>query len=35
MPVTIPVTRAHLVAEGLGPSFVNYMATWPGFVAAE
>ena len=35
LPVTTPVSRAHLVAEGLGPSFVNYMATWPGFVAAE
>ncbi|OXE35326.1 MAG: NADH:flavin oxidoreductase [Phenylobacterium zucineum] len=34
-PVTLPVSRAHLVAEGLGPNFVNYMATWPGFVAAE
>ena len=27
-----PVTRAHLVAEGLGPKFVDYMATWKGFV---
>jgi 2,4-dienoyl-CoA reductase-like NADH-dependent reductase (Old Yellow Enzyme family) len=29
---TLPVTRAHLVAEGLGPKFVDYMATWKGFV---
>ncbi|WP_243445740.1 NADH:flavin oxidoreductase [Polymorphobacter arshaanensis] len=28
----LPVTRAHLVAEGLGPVFVDYMATWKGFV---
>ncbi|WP_374280265.1 NADH:flavin oxidoreductase [Novosphingobium sp.] len=27
-----PVTRAHLRAEGLGPGFVEYMATWKGFV---
>ncbi|MCA6302837.1 MAG: NADH:flavin oxidoreductase, partial [Phenylobacterium sp.] len=31
-PVSLPVTRAHLEAEGLGPAFVNYMATWAGFV---
>jgi len=28
------VTREHLRQEGLGEAFVNYMATWPGFVAA-
>ena len=28
----IPVTRAHLQAEGLGEAFVNYMASWKGFV---
>lgn len=27
-----PVTRAHLAAEGLSPAFVDYMATWKGFV---
>ena len=27
-----PVTRAHLAAEGLGEAFLNYMATWKGFV---
>ena len=25
-------TRAHLAAEGLGDAFLNYMATWKGFV---
>ncbi len=30
--VSLPVTRAHLEAEGLGPAFVNYMSTWAGFV---
>ena len=33
--VTLPVTRAHLVAEGLGPKFVDYMATWKGFVSED
>lgn len=27
-----PVTRAHLRAEGLGEAFVDYMASWKGFV---
>ncbi|MFM8754424.1 MAG: NADH:flavin oxidoreductase [Phenylobacterium sp.] len=31
-PVSLPVTRAHLEAEGLGPPFVTYMSTWAGFV---
>jgi 2,4-dienoyl-CoA reductase-like NADH-dependent reductase (Old Yellow Enzyme family) len=31
---SLPVTRDHLRAEGLGPAFVDYMATWKGFVAA-
>lgn len=30
--VATPVTRAHLQAEGLGPAFVDYMASWKGFV---
>ena len=30
---SLPVSRAHLVAEGLGPRFVDYMSTWKGFVA--
>ena len=31
-PASLPVSRAHLEAEGLGPTFVNYMSTWAGFV---
>lgn len=31
-PASLPVPRAHLEAEGLGPAFVNYMSTWAGFV---
>ena len=30
----LPVTREHLAAQGLGPKFIDYMATWDGFVAA-
>lgn len=30
--VPVPVTRAHLQAEGLGEAFIGYMATWKGFV---
>jgi 2,4-dienoyl-CoA reductase-like NADH-dependent reductase (Old Yellow Enzyme family) len=30
----LPVSRAHLEAEGLGPAFLHYVAsTWPNFVA--
>lgn len=32
-PIALPVPEAHLVAEGLGPTFVTYMKTWKGFVA--
>jgi 2,4-dienoyl-CoA reductase-like NADH-dependent reductase (Old Yellow Enzyme family) len=32
-PATIPVTREYLASEGLGEAFINYMATWRGFVA--
>jgi 2,4-dienoyl-CoA reductase-like NADH-dependent reductase (Old Yellow Enzyme family) len=31
-PVKIPVRPEYLRAEGLGPGFVKYMATWKGFV---
>jgi 2,4-dienoyl-CoA reductase-like NADH-dependent reductase (Old Yellow Enzyme family) len=31
-PVKTPVSAAHLLAEGLGPSFVKYMSSWKGFV---
>ena len=27
-----PVSRAHLLAEGLSPVFADYMASWKGFV---
>ena len=33
-PVALPVTREYLANEGLGPAFVTYMSTWPGFVDA-
>ncbi len=32
-PVGLPVSRTHLESEGLGPKFIDYMATWQGFVA--
>lgn len=28
-----PVSRQYLEQEGLGPKFIDYMATWDGFVA--
>ena len=28
----LPVARETLVAEGLGPAFLDYMANWKGFV---
>ncbi|MGA0840498.1 MAG: NADH:flavin oxidoreductase [Pseudomonadales bacterium] len=31
-PVTLPVTRDYLRAEGLGSAFVGYISGWPGFV---
>ena len=30
---SLPVSRAYLAAEKLGPAFIDYMATWEGFVA--
>ncbi len=33
-PVSLPVSRQHLQEEGLSDTFVKYMATWDGFVAA-
>jgi 2,4-dienoyl-CoA reductase-like NADH-dependent reductase (Old Yellow Enzyme family) len=32
---SLPVTIKHLADEGLGPRFIDYMRTWPGFVADE
>lgn len=29
----LPVSAAHLQAEGLGPAFLDYMRSWKGFVA--
>lgn len=31
----LPVTREHLAREGLGRDFIDYMATWDGFVVKE
>ena len=32
--IALPVTRAHLQAEGLGPAFLQYVSSnWPRFVA--
>ena len=35
MSATLPVSRAYLAEEGLGNHFIDYMATWAGFVADE
>lgn len=31
----LPVTEAFLRSEGISPPFINYMRTWPNFVAAD
>jgi len=33
--IPLPVSRRHLVREGLGPHFIDYLDTWAGFVANE
>jgi len=33
--VSLPVTRAYLSNEGLGPAFIEYMSSWKGFVVPE
>jgi len=33
-PIALPVTAEYLANQGLGPAFVKYMSTWPGFVEA-
>lgn len=33
MPTSLPVTKAHLKAEGLSDTFIQYMQNWQGFVA--
>lgn len=32
---SLPVSRSYLADEGLGAQFIEYMATWPGFVSDE
>ena len=32
-PISLPVSRAHLAAEGLSDTFIEYMNGWKGFVA--
>ncbi len=34
-PAPLPVTPAYLAAEGLSPTFVNYMRGWKGFVSGD
>jgi len=34
-PVALPASRQHLRAERLSEGFIDYMNSWPGFVAAE
>ena len=31
-PIELPVSRSHLIQEGLSNKFVEYMGAWPGFV---
>jgi 2,4-dienoyl-CoA reductase-like NADH-dependent reductase (Old Yellow Enzyme family) len=35
LPASLPVSADHLRREGLSETFVSYMRTWAGFVAAE
>lgn len=34
-PVALPVSRQHLINEGLSEKFLGYLGGWPGFIAAE
>ena len=34
-PVTVPVSRSYLEAEGLSEAFIQYMEGWEGFVEGE
>jgi 2,4-dienoyl-CoA reductase-like NADH-dependent reductase (Old Yellow Enzyme family) len=34
-PISIPVSRDYLESQGLGPAFVDYMASWKGFVEEQ
>jgi 2,4-dienoyl-CoA reductase-like NADH-dependent reductase (Old Yellow Enzyme family) len=31
-PVDVPVSKQYLQGQGLGPNFIKYMGSWPGFV---
>lgn len=33
--VSLPITRAYLEGQRLGPAFIKYMSGWKGFVAQE
>ncbi len=33
--VSLPVSEAHLKAEGLGDAFISYMKAWKGFIEEE
>ena len=33
VPIALPVSREHLAAERLSPTFIGYMNSWKGFVA--
>ena len=35
VPVTIPVSREHLMREGLSAPFIKYMSNWKGFISEE
>ena len=34
-PVKLPASKEHLSNEGLSPKFLEYMGSWPGFIAEE
>lgn len=34
-PLELPVSKAHLTAEGVSEKFLGYLSTWKGFVATE
>ena len=34
-PKTLPVTADYLRSQGLGETFIQYMAGWEGFVASS
>ena len=32
VPVKLPVSKQHLIDEGLGSKFLDYISTWKGFM---